>query len=361
MTVGLKDVARLSGVSIATASRVLTSPHLVHQTTRERVQQAIETLQYRPSRVARRLRRDAARANLLGLVVPDIQNPFFADLARGVENVAQERGYMVFVGNSDEDADKERNYLDLMRAESVDGIILPPTAEVEPALEALARAGVPVVCVDRRLPGASLDTVVADNVRGAREAAEHLLRLGHRRIGLIEGRPHLSTRRERLEGYRHALQDAGAPFDRALVRAGDSRQASGYRLARELLEGGGGAGPGGRPTALLVGNNLMTLGALAAVRELGLRIPDGVAIIGYDDLPWAPAFDPPLTVVRQPAYDMGRRATELLLSRVEEPEREPRLVVLEPELIVRRSCGAGPNADGEARRDAERAARPAAD
>ena len=359
MTVGLKDVARLSGVSIATASRVLTSPHLVHQATRERVQQAIETLQYRPSRVARRLRRDAARANLLGLVVPDIQNPFFADLARGVENVAQERGYMVFVGNSDEDADKERNYLDLMRAESVDGIILPPTAEVEPALEALARGGIPVVCVDRRLPGAALDTVVADNVRGAREAAEHLLRLGHRRIGFIEGRPHLSTSRERLEGYRHALKDAGAALDPALVRAGDSRQASGYRLARELLEG---PAPRARPTALLVGNNLMTLGALAAIRELGLRIPDDVAIIGYDDLPWAPAFDPPLTVVRQPAYELGRRATELLLSRVEEPEREPRLVVLEPELVVRRSCGAGRDAEGAARHDAARAAaRPRAD
>jgi len=342
VTVGLKDVARLSGVSIATASRVLTSPHLVHQATRERVQQAIETLQYRPSRVARRLRRDAARANLLGLVVPDIQNPFFADLARGVENVAQERGYMVFVGNSDEDADKERNYLDLMRAESVDGIILPPTADVEPALETLARAGVPVVCVDRRLPGVALDTVVADNVRGAREAAEHLLRLGHRRIGFIEGRPHLSTSRERLEGYRHALKDAGAAFDPALVRAGDSRQASGYRLARELLETDGRAA---RPTALLVGNNLMTLGALAAVRELGLRVPADVAIIGYDDLPWAPAFDPPLTVVRQPAYEMGRRATELLLTRVDEPELEPRLVVLEPELVVRRSCGAEPIPD----------------
>jgi DNA-binding LacI/PurR family transcriptional regulator len=338
MAVGLKDVARLSGVSIATASRVLTSPHLVQEATRERVQRAIDTLQYRPSRVARRLRRDPARTHLVGLVVPDIQNPFFADLARGVENVAQEHGYMVFVGNSDEDADKERNYLELMRAESVDGIILPPTAQVEPALEALARGGIPVVCVDRRLGGVSLDTVVADNVRGAREATEHLIRLGHRRIGFIEGRPHLSTSRERLEGYRHALQDAGAPFDPTLVRAGDSRQASGFRLARELLED---TSPAGRPSALLVGNNLMTLGALGAIRELGLCIPDDVAIIGYDDLPWAPAFDPPLTAVRQPAYEMGRRATELLLSRVDEPQREPRLVVLEPELVVRRSCGAG--------------------
>lgn len=335
MTVGLKDVARLSGVSIATASRVVTAPHLVNETTRERVQRAIDTLQYRPSRVARRLRRDSARANLIGLVVPDVQNPFFADVARGVENVAQAKGYMVFVGNSDEDAEKERGYLELMRAESVDGLILPPTSEAAPALAALAKAGVPVVCVDRRLPNVPLDTVVADNVRGADAATTHLLELGHRRVGFVEGRPQLSTSRERLLGYRRALEAHDVTFDEHLVRAGDSRQESGYRLARELLESDA------PPTALLVGNNLMTLGALAAIRELGLRMPDDVALIGYDDLPWAAAFEPPLTAVRQPAYEMGRRATELLLRRVEEPAIEPTVVVLQPELIVRRSCGAG--------------------
>jgi len=333
--IGLKDVARLAGVSMATVSRVLTRPELVSPATRERVRDAAEALHYRPSRVARRLRRQAPRANLVGLIVPDIQNPFFADLARGVENVAQQGGYMVFLGNSDEEAAKERRYLELMRAESVDGLILLPSSDIEPAVADLARGGIPVVCVDRRLPTASVDTVVADNVRGAYEAVEHLLRLGHRRIGFLQGRAQLSTSQERRQGYRRALEAAGIGFDAALVREGDSRPDSGRTLARELLLQ---AQP---PSALLVGNNPMTLGALETIHLLGLRIPDDVAIIGYDDMPWALAVEPQLSAVRQPGYEIGRRATELLLQRIEDPTRSTRMLLLQPELMVRQSCGAG--------------------
>jgi DNA-binding LacI/PurR family transcriptional regulator len=335
MMVGLKDVARVAGVSISTVSRVLTGSPLVNDATRARVQQAMDALEYRPNRVARRLRRDTARASLIGLIVPDIQNPFFAELVRGVESVAQQHGYMVFLGNSDEDAAREKRYVDLMRAESVDGLLLPPSADNAETVAGLARAGLPVVCVDRRLPKVTLDTVVADNVHGAHEAVDHLLRIGHRRIGFVGGRPQLSTTRERLQGYRQALEEHGVPFDPALVREGDSRQAGGRRHARELLEQ---ASP---PTALLVGNNLMTLGALETIHGMGLRIPDDVAIVGYDDMPWALALNPPLTAVRQPGYEIGRRGAELLLQRLDDPKRSTSLVMLQPELVVRESCGAG--------------------
>ena len=359
MMVGLKDVAQVAGVSVSTVSRVLTGSPLVNDETRARVQQAIDALDYRPNRVARRLRRDTARASLIGLIVPDIQNPFFAELVRGVESVAQRHGYMVFLGNSDEDAAKEKRYIDLMRSESVDGLLLPASSDIAETVSLLARQGLPIVCVDRRLPKATLDTVVADNVSGAHAAVDHLLRIGHRRVGFVGGRPEISTSRERLEGYRLALDEHGVAFDPSLVREGDSRQASGRALAQELLT------MTDPPTALLVGNNLMTLGALEAIHVLRLRIPDDVAIVGYDDMSWALAFDPPLTAVRQPSFEIGARAAELLLQRIADPKRTASLVMLQPELVVRQSCGVGreaairARAHGQARaRSAQRALTP---
>ena len=345
--VGLKDVALRAGVSVSTVSRVLTGSPLVNAETRDRVQQAMDALGYHPNRVARRLRGDRGEASLIGLIVPDIQNPFFAEVARGVERVAQTEGYMVFVGNSDEDELVERRYLQLMRAERVDGIILPASSDNAAAVIEMARGGLPVVCVDRRLPRAALDTVVADNVEGAHEAVCHLLQIGHRRIGFIGGRRQLSTTHERQEGYRRALAEHGIDVDETLIRAGDSRQPGGRELTREILE------LPHPPTALLVGNNLMTLGALEAIHALGLRIPDDVAIVGYDDMPWASAFNPPLTAVRQPGQELGRQAAELLLARIADPSRSTALVTLRPELVVRQSCGVGREAQirALARRD----------
>jgi LacI family transcriptional regulator/LacI family repressor for deo operon, udp, cdd, tsx, nupC, and nupG len=315
-------------------SRVVNRPAVVNAKTRARVQEAIDRLGYRPSRVARRLRTESGRSGLVALLIPDIQNPFFADLARGVEDAARGEGYTVLLGNVDEDVEKERRYLEVMTSESVDGIILPPTSGSDPVALELVRAGLPLVCVDRRLSRVKVDTVLVDNVRGAQDAVEHLLSLGHRRIGFIEGRPEISSSQERLRGYALALQEQGIEVDPALVRTGDSRQASGARLAEELLD------QPQRPGALLVGNNLMTLGALETIHRLGLRIPEDIAIVGYDDMPWALALDPPLTAVRQPGYELGGRAMELLLQRIRDPKRSASLVTLDAELIVRRSCGA---------------------
>jgi DNA-binding LacI/PurR family transcriptional regulator len=330
----LRDVAELAGVSMSTVSRTICRPQIVNDRTRARVQEAIRVLGYRPSRVARRLRVERGQSSLVGLVIPDIQTPFFADLARGMEDVAQQRGYNVFLGNSDDDIDKERRYLEVMLAEAVDGVILRPCAGHDEAAEELARSETPMVCVDRRLAKATVDTVLIDNVRGAHAATEHLVRLGHGRIGFVAGPRWISTSQERLQGYRQALADHGIEVDNALVREGDARQASGRQLAAELLN------LPESPTALLVSNSLMTLGALEAVRLAGLRVPEQVALVGYDDVPWSLAIDPPLTVVRQPAYEVGRRAMELLLKRLQDPERSVTLLQLQPELTVRKSCGA---------------------
>ena len=335
----LSDVAEAAGVSAATVSRVVNEPEMVRVETRARVEEAIRRLGYRPSRVARRLRVKCGRSTLLGLVIPDLQNPFFADLARGVEDAAQLQGYTVLIGNADEDPAKELRYLQVMGAESVDGVILPPAGLRSPGVEELLRAGIPVVCVDRRLASPRVDVALIDNVQGAYAATAHLIAQGHRRVGFIRGTPDLSTSRERLQGYRDALADHEIEFDPGLALAGDSRQPSGKRLTADLI------GQSPPPTALLVGNSMMTLGALEAIREAGLRLPDDLALIGYDDMPWALALDPPLTVVRQPGYELGARATELLLQRIRAPGRSTAAVMLQPELVIRRSSGAASTDD----------------
>lgn len=330
----LNDVAREAGVSTATVSRYFNDPDMVTPKTRAVVEQAVEALGYRPSRVARRLRVEKGQAHLIGLVIPDMQNPFFVDIVRGVEDVAYSHGYAVILCNSDESAEREKLSLDLLRSESVDGLIVPTVRRGNATAEELTRDGVPVVCVDRRPAKIIVDTVISDNEQGALEAVEHLLELGHRRIGYVGGIPHISTSTERLAGYRKALEAANVPFEPGLVREGDSRQESGRAMAGQLLD------LSEPPSALFVGNNLMTLGALEAIHRRDLTIPDDVALVSYDDMPWSLAFDPPLTAVSQPGYEMGREAAELLLRRIEEPGESAQLVVLQPRLLIRGSCGA---------------------
>jgi DNA-binding LacI/PurR family transcriptional regulator len=328
----LNDVAKLAKVSIATVSRVINNSDKVVPATREAVQKAMDVLGYQPNRVARRLRQKGGRRHLLGLILPDIQNPFFAELARGVEDVAYANQFAVLLCNSDENLKKEAFYLDVMKAESVDGVILPPIAERDPAVLKLAQSGMPVVSVDRALNSTLVDTVEVDNFQGAYEAVDHLVKLGHKRIGLIAGRTNLSTSRDRRRGYEEALSVAGLPLKPEFIRTGDNKQASGKTLALELLD----LNP--RPTALFVSNNLMAVGALEAIHARKLKVPSEVALIGFDDLPWAEALDPPLTVVRQPAYELGRSAAETLLKRLGDRTLPASWLRLRPRLILRSSC-----------------------
>ena len=326
----LKDVAERAEVSFSTVSRAINYPDKVKADTRARVEEAIRHLGYTPHRAARRLRGRPSHAQIFGLLIPDIENPFYSGIVRGVEDRAFAEGYAVILSNTNEDADRERFYLDVLRQEAAAGAILPPSDDGAGLdLDAL---GFPVVCFDRLPEGGAVDAVVVDNERGAFEAVSHLAGLGHRRIGVVGASLDLSTSRERMAGYRRALREHGLPADDGLIRVGEPRREAGRALALDLL---GRAAP---PTALFAGNNVMAMGALGAAQSLGLGVPDDLSVVGFDDPPWTSLVSPPLTVVRQPTYEIGQAAADLLLKRVEDPDREPTLVTLATRLVVRGSC-----------------------
>jgi LacI family transcriptional regulator len=327
----IKHVAERAGVSTATVSRVLAGGSGVRRALIESVQEAVRLLDYHPNRVARNLRVRATRT--IGLIIPDIQNPFFTSVVRGIEDVLQGDGYTLLLGNTDDNQERERIYLSTLHAEGVAGIILVTSDGRTPEFQRLLKAKVPLVVIDRVPAGLNVDAVTVANWEGAREAAAHLIDLGHRRIGLIGGPAHLSTASERQAGYEEALRAAGYASAPELIKYGDFRQTGGYRAMGELL-----AIPE-PPTAVFIANNLMTLGALQAIHERGLSIPDDIGIISFDDMSWATSLQPPLTAVAQPTYELGATAAELLLARMREPERPVRRVVLNTELMIRASCG----------------------
>lgn len=338
MAATIDDVAREAGVSISTVSHVINGTRFVADPTKERVLGAIELLRYEPSSVAQSLKRDKSQA--IGLLITDISNPFFTSLVRGVEDVASQAGYSVILCNTDEDPHKELSYLRVLRRKRVDGILLAPTGTRQPYLDALVEAGFPVVCIDRLSPGHACDAVLVENVAGAHAAVEHLIRLGHRRVGVISGLAPVGTSSERLEGYRQALRAHDLAEDPRLVREGNSRLDGGYRRMLELLD------LSTPPTAVFTTNNLMTLGALAALQARGVRVPDDLAVVGFDDFEWAVVLRPRLTTVAQPTYEIGTTAANLLLERVEKRSDDPpRRVVLATRLLVRESCGAGSHPD----------------
>ncbi len=323
----ISDVARAAGVSPATVSRVLNGSSPVSADRADRVRQAAADLGYQPSGPARALRRQ--RTTVWAAIVADVQNPFFTTMIRGVEDVAQAADHRLVLCNSDEDPAKEAAYVDVAIADRVAGVIIAVSSASRANLDRLQRAGVPVVAVDRRPKGDGIDSVVVDSRTGARQAVEHLLDGGARRVGIVTGPRRVSTAESRLSGYRAALKARGIELDPALVRHSDFREEGGHAATLSLLDE---VDP---PDALFVANNLMTLGALRALRERGCRVPRDVAIVGFDDAPWTTLITPALTVVAQPTYELGRQAAQLLMSA--SPERPPRHLVLRPELVVRGS------------------------
>jgi LacI family transcriptional regulator len=330
--VTIKDVAREAKVSVGTASQALRQSPAVREETRRRVMAVARKLRYQPSALARGL--VTRRTHTVGLLISDIANPFFIRAVRAVEDAAQENGYNVILCNTDEDPAKETQYLRVLMEKRVDGIILATTAGSLPAVRDVRWRRIPLVLFDRELPGLAVDTVKVDSVLGGRLATEYLLSLGHRRIAVIHGPLVRSTGVERLEGYRRALHAAGIPSDPALIREGNFKQDSGRALARDLLS----LRPS--PTALFCTNNLMTVGALQTLGEQGVRIPQELSLVGYDDMEWWTLTHPPLTTVGQPVYELGREAMRCLLERIASPgRRRAQRVILKPELIRRASCG----------------------
>lgn len=322
--VTIRDVAERAGVSVATVSHVINGTRKVAPETAERVRRAMEELDYHPNAVARSLR--TRKTQVIGVVVSDITNPFFATLVRGAEDAALEAGYSIFVCNSDETLEKENRYVQVLRRRRVDGMLLAPVGGGEnPAIRKLARQGVPFVFVDRRAPGVEADAVLSDNVGGAYLATKHLIERGHERIGIVLGIRGATTSEERLAGYRRALEEAGIPLAEELVVWGGYRVEGGRRATAKLLS----LTP--PPTAIFSTNNLMTVGVLQELFARGVRIPDQVAVVGFDDLEWAEMANPPLTAVAQRPHEIGYRAVRLLLDRLgaEEflPPREERVSV----------------------------------
>jgi LacI family transcriptional regulator len=311
----ITDVAKLAGVSVGTVSHVLNGTVPVSPDLCARVRSAIRKLDYHPSEVARSLTN--RRTGMLGIVIPDLTNPFFPQLVRGAEDAALEHHQSLIVFNTDERAEREQYLFSVLRRRRVDGILLaaaPNTGDLAHIKRTL-RAGIPIVCVDRGPLGLSTDSVLVDNIGGAYECIRHLLSLGHRRIAIITGCLNLQTGWERLEGYKKALKEAAIPEERELIREGNFRAESGYQLARELLSAGN------RPSALFVSNAPMTFGALKALRELGLQVPMDISVAMFDEVAYPELFEPQLTCVSQPPYRMGYRAAELLISRLESKKR----------------------------------------
>jgi LacI family fructose operon transcriptional repressor len=328
--VSIKDVAEIAGVSTATVSRVLGDKPYVRSEVRDHVLAVVEELNYSPNRVARSLR--AQKSNIIGLIVSDIQNPFFTQISRAVEDAAYKQGMSTFLCNTDEDPGKEAMYLKLMRDERVSGIILSPTQKTSNNSIEITNSHLPVVVIDRRVRNVEIDSVLIDNVESAFKIIDHLILHGFQRIGALFGSGS-ATGQERHEGYLKALERHGLKSSNELAFFVEAREAEGYRATRELLK------LSAPPDAIFTSNGLLSTGAFRALRESALKIPEEIAFATFDETPWSTLVDPPLTVIEQPTYDIGRTAVELLVKRIQDPTRSTREVTLKSKLVVRQSCG----------------------
>lgn len=323
----IKQVAERAGVSAATVSRVLTGTTGVRPAARARVLEVVADLDYRPNRLARNLRRQTTET--IGVVVSDIENPHFTEMVRRVEAAAYARGFRVLLCNTDETPDKQSAYLGILAAERVLGVILAPSNPSGDEIGRLLDLGIPVVAFDRAVDDPRADAVVVDNAEGTRRATAHLIAAGHQRIGFVGGRLNIQTGAERSAGYVAAMRAAALTPRTA---DGDFRLDGGRGATETLLNDDD-------LSALVVANNLMAIGALQAIRARGKRVPTDLALVAIDDPFWAELVDPPLTTLAQPVQRMTDSAIRLLFDRIEGKRDQPRSVVFDVELRVRRSCG----------------------
>jgi LacI family transcriptional regulator len=332
MAVTIRDVAKLAGVSPMTVSRVINGSPKVTPETRARVEAAIRELHYVPNTLARGLTQ--SRSGTIGMVVPDLGDPFFTLILRGAEQVARAAGYRVIVCNTGSDGELEASYVDDLIAHQVEGVLLAPASDAsKQVVDWMAERSLPHVLIDRSIPDVAADVVQGDSIGGARMLVDHLIANGHRRIGHVTESQRVSTARDRFRGYREALEANGIPFDPELVAEGSGATIEGAQGATaELLS------RGVELTAILAVNNLAAVGVVVALREAGFRIPGDIAVACFDDIELAAYLCPFLTVMAQPATTYGVIATELLIGRIQGTAPEERQVVVMPgELIVRES------------------------
>jgi LacI family transcriptional regulator len=333
----MRDVARLADVSVSTVSAVVNNKSIVSPDLRAKVLQAIQVVGFRPHQGARGLR--SRRTNLIGMVMTDATNPYFVEVMRGVEDEVARHFYELMVCNSNDQTEVEKRHLDALYAHRVEGVLIAPCDSFA-AREILVGNHAPLVFVDIVPMGAKVASVVTDNLEATYEAINYLVGLGHKRIAVISGRLVHSTSLDRLEGYRKAMRESNLLIREEYLGQGDSHIESGYQCGLNLLRS---PDP---PTAIFALNNRMALGVLRAMRELGVACPDCVSVMGFDDFDWAAVFNPSLTTIAQPTYEIGRRAAELLFESIRAEEEgvvaEPRQIVLKSTLRIRESTGPAP-------------------
>jgi len=335
----IKDVAEKAGVSITTVSHVINETRYVSDDLKTRVQSAMEALNYRPNTLARSLR--SGRSRTIGLVIPDISNLFFAEISRKIEDKGFEFGYSVILCNTDDDLEKEKRYIDVLLEKQVDGIIFISAGEAKENILKQMEMDIPIVVADRDIPSLTSDVVLIDNHEGGFKATNYLITLNHKRIACITGPSLVTPSALRVEGYKHALKDAGIPINESLICQGDFRYESGENCMRNLLNN---PEP---PTAVFVCNDMMALGAFRAIHECGMKIPENISVVGFDNIPLSQTAYPALTTMAQPIVEMANISVDLLVERIQfkqklkrnhEIELDFKRLVLKAYLVERESC-----------------------
>ena len=325
----MRDVAEKAGVSKATVSHVINGTRFVEDITKQRVQDAIKELGYRPNFAARSLTTQSTR--IIGYIVSDVTNTFFAQILRGIEDILIAHNYSLMVCNTNEVLDREEYYMDILLRQGVDGIIAAATSQDWDVLNEASKLNVPVILLDRIFEDAHMPYVGVNNEQGAYLGTQHLIEQGYRDIGILSGFQRLSTMRDRLAGFERAMRDHDLPVRSAWSLSSPLTIDDGRRTITTLLEAEE------SPSAVFICNNLLSLGALLGLKEMGIRCPEDIAIVGFDDHPWATVSNPPLTVIRQPTYDIGKQAAEMLLKAIVGEDAQAASTVFDCELIVRES------------------------
>jgi len=327
----IKDVAKEAGVSIATVSYVINNTRYVSTELMEKTNKAIKKLSYRPDAIARGLK--TKKTHTIGLIISDLSNPFYSSLIKGVENFAMKKNYSLIICNTNETLNKENLYIDVLLKKKIDGLIIAPTGKNIEIFAQLKDEKVPFVFVDRKIKGIEIDVVLSDNIKGAYEATKHLIELGHKKIGVLIGLKSITTSIERFRGYKKALKEYNIDIDPKLLVEGSSRIESAQESIVELLN------KPYRPTAIFSTNNLMTIGAMRGIVKKGLKCPDEISLVGFDDFDWASTFKPTLTTVAQQPYKLGEKAAEMLCKRIKNKSGKFKEIRIPTELRIRNSTG----------------------
>lgn len=329
--VTMRDVATLAGVSTTTVSHVINNTRKVEELTRQNVLHAMDELGYLPNSIARSLRSGETRT--IGLIVPDVANLFFAEIARRIETIGFRQGYSVILCNSDNDTDKQKFYIQTLLEKQVDGVIFISAGESSDDLNRLVQSNIPIVVADRDVPLSLADVVMLNNEKAGYTATRHLIDLGHKSIACITGPNNLSPSMKRAEGYKRALTEAGLEFHPEFLLQADFQYTGGEEAMQHLLK------RGHRPTAVFVLNDMMAIGAITAVRKSGLSVPEDISIVGFDDINLSAAITPSLTTVAQPITEMAEISTRLLVEKMQSdniPGKNQK-IILDAELVIRES------------------------